>query len=145
MWTASSPPSARRSILWASKPWSDNSRGIIAADEATYRTSVEGVFGIGDATNKGASIAIAAIGEGDRCAEVVDSYLNGNLVGYRKPYVSERQVSEKDFADREKIARIQMPVRPAEERKHDFKEINLGFAEDAAQGGGKALPGMRLL
>lgn len=30
-----------------------NSRGIIAADEATYRTSVEGVFGIGDATNKG--------------------------------------------------------------------------------------------
>lgn len=62
-----------------------NSRGIIAADEATYRTSVEGVFGIGDATNKGASIAIAAIGEGDRCAEVVDSYLNGNLVGYRKP------------------------------------------------------------
>ena len=110
-----------------------NSRGIIAADEATYRTSVEGVFGIGDATNKGASIAIAAIGEGDRCAEVVDSYLNGNLVGYRKPYVSERQVSEKDFADREKIARIQMPVRPAEERKHDFKEINLGFAEDAAR------------
>ena len=107
--------------------------GIIAADEATYRTSVEGVFGIGDATNKGASIAIAAIGEGDRCAEVVDSYLNGNLVGYCKPYVSERQVSEKDFADREKIARIQMPVRPAEERKHDFKEINLGFAEDAAR------------
>ncbi|MEI3129645.1 MAG: 4Fe-4S dicluster domain-containing protein [Oscillospiraceae bacterium] len=26
-----------------------------------------------------------------------------------------------------------MPVRPAEERKHDFKEINLGFAEDAAR------------
>ena len=48
-------------------PGDATSSGIIAADEATYRTSVEGVFGVGDATNKGASIAIEAIGEVDRC------------------------------------------------------------------------------
>lgn len=110
-----------------------NNRGIIAADESTFRTSVEGVFAVGDATNKGASIAIAAIGEGDKCADVVDSYLKGNLVGYRKPYVSERTVTAKDLADREKKARAKMPVRPAEERKHDFKAINLGFTEAEAR------------
>lgn len=33
-------------------------KGNISADEATYRTSLEGVFAVGDATNKGASIAI---------------------------------------------------------------------------------------
>ena len=26
-----------------------------------------------------------------------------------------------------------MPVRPAEERRHDFKELNLGFSEEAAR------------
>ena len=38
-----------------------NRKGIIAADETSYRTSVEGVFAVGDATNQGASIAIEAI------------------------------------------------------------------------------------
>ena len=110
-----------------------NKRGILDADEATFRTNLEGVFAVGDATNKGASIAVAAIGEADKCADVVDSYLAGAIVGYRKPYVSERQVTEADFADREKQPRIKMPVRSAEERKHDFKEINLGFPEAEAR------------
>ena len=35
-----------------------NKKGIIAADETSYRTSMEGVFAVGDATNQGASIAI---------------------------------------------------------------------------------------
>ena len=33
----------------------------------------------------------------------------------------------------ETTPRIQMPVRPAQERKHDFKEINLGFPEAEAR------------
>lgn len=110
-----------------------NNRGIIATDEATCRTNIDNVFAIGDATNQGASIAIAAIGEAGRCATVVDTYLHGQLIGYRKPYVSERQVTEKDFSNYEKIARQPMPVRPAQERKSDFKEINLGFSEEAAR------------
>ena len=48
-----------------------NNKGIIAADETSYRTSMEGVFAVGDATNRGASIAIEAIGEARRCAKVV--------------------------------------------------------------------------
>ncbi|MFR4757688.1 MAG: FAD-dependent oxidoreductase [Evtepia gabavorous] len=45
-----------------------NRKGIISADETSYRTSMPGVFAVGDATNQGASIAIEAIGEARRCA-----------------------------------------------------------------------------
>jgi len=109
-----------------------NKRGIIAADESTFRTSMEGVFAIGDATNKGADIAIAAIGEGNRAADVVDSYLRGAMVGYRKPFVSKRTVSAADFADRERKPRVQIQNRPAEARKRDFAPINTGFTAEEA-------------
>lgn len=108
-------------------------RGNIAADTSTFRTSVDGVFAVGDATNKGASIAIEAIGEAGKAADVIDSYLNGKTVGYKKPFVSERTVTADMLADRQKISRAKMPQRPADERKHDFNEVNLGFDEDTAR------------
>ncbi|MDO4572306.1 MAG: FAD-dependent oxidoreductase [Clostridia bacterium] len=108
-------------------------RGTIAADENSYRTSLEGVFAVGDATNRGASIAIEAIGEAQRAACVIDAYLSGADAPYVKPYVSERELTAEAFADRERIARVRMPVRPAEERRRDFKEINLGLPEAEAR------------
>ena len=110
-----------------------NRKGIIAADETSYRTSMEGVFAVGDATNKGASIAIEAIGEARRCAKVVDLYLHGVQVPYQKTYLSVKNVSPAYFADYIKLPRTKMPTRPAEERKHDFEEINLGFSEAQAR------------
>ena len=110
-----------------------NKWGYIAADEGTFRTSMEGVFAIGDATNEGASIAIAAIGEAGHAAKVIDSYLAGNEVPYRKPYYSKRELTSEDFTDRAKIARARMPHREAQVRKNDFKEVNLGFDEKIAR------------
>jgi len=110
-----------------------NRKGIISADENSFRTNLEGVFAVGDATNKGAAIAIAAIGEANKAAVVVDAYLNGMDVAYRKPYVSERKVEDIDFSDREKMARCAIPQRPAEERKHDFAEVNLPLGEEVAR------------
>lgn len=109
-----------------------NARGIIAADEHSFRTSVDGVFAIGDATNRGASIAIAAIGEANKAAEVINGYLAGNEVPYVAPYVSKTEPTPEKFADREKQPRVKMPTRPAEERKHDFKEVNLGLTREQA-------------
>ena len=108
-----------------------NRKGIIVADETTFRTNLDGVFAIGDATNKGADIAIAAIGEAGKAANVIDSYLNGEVVPYKKPYVSERdeETVKKELAEKEKIARIVMPKRTPEERRGDFIEVNLGFDE----------------
>lgn len=110
-----------------------NRRGIICADERTFRTSLEGVFAVGDATNKGADIAIAAIGEAHKAANVIDSYLRGDMVGYRAPYMSKRVVTKEMYADRPVVQRAKMPVRPAEERIGDFNEINLGFEADVAR------------
>ena len=107
-------------------------RGNISADTKTFRTSLDGVFAVGDATNRGASIAIEAIGEAQKASEVIDSYLNGEMIGYKKPYVSEKTVTAADLADREKISRAKMPQRSPEERIHDFNEINLGFSVETA-------------
>lgn len=107
-------------------------KGTISADEATFETNLENVFAIGDATNRGADIAIAAIGEANRCAEVVDSALKGNLKPVRKPFLSKREVTAEMLADREKIARCKMPARDAAIRRKDFDEVNLGLTEEIA-------------
>ncbi len=109
-----------------------NKRGIIAADEATFMTDVEGVFAVGDATNKGADIAIAAIGEGGKAADVVDSWLKGDMKPYRKPFVSRRTVTAADYADRERLARVKASNRPAAERKGDFLPVTNGFDREQA-------------
>ena len=109
-----------------------NRRGIIAADETTFRTNLEGVFAVGDATNRGAGIAIAAIGEANKAAEVVDSYLKGNQVPYCAPYYSERVVTADMLTAFEKKARAEMPCKAPEVRIKDFNEMNLGFTEEQA-------------
>ena len=107
-------------------------KGTIAADEHTYLTNLENVYAVGDATNRGASIAIEAIGEAGRCAAVVDSALRGALQPYRAPFYSRKNVTAEDLADREKQPRCQMPVRPAAERAKDFAPVNLGFSDETA-------------
>ncbi len=104
----------------------------ISADESTFATNVEGVFAIGDATNKGADIAISAIGEAKKAAQVVDGYLRGQQVAYKAPYLVEREVTAEEFADRPKVAREQMPHRTAEQRRDNFLEVNYGYSEQQA-------------
>ncbi len=107
-------------------------KGTIAADEATFATSIPGVFACGDAVNKGAGIAIGAIAQANEAALAVHAYLNGREYRPAQPILSERDVTERDFADRERVARVAMPQRPAEERRRDFGEVNLGLSPEAA-------------
>lgn len=81
------------------------SRGTISADESTFRTNINGIFAIGDATNKGADIAVSAIGEAQKSAAVVDSYLRGNIIGYKKSILVEREIIKNDLADRLKVCK----------------------------------------
>lgn len=108
-------------------------KNTISADEKTYRTSVEGVFAVGDATNRGASIAIEAIGEAQKAAEVIDRYLAGEMVGYERPFVVERTVTAEDLKDRKKARREPMPHLSPEERRHNFNEVVLGFTPETAK------------
>lgn len=108
-------------------------KGTLSADETTFRTSADGVFAVGDATNKGASIAIAAIGEAQKASLVIDTYLNGDIIPYRKPYYSERSITPEEFASVKKMHRPKMPQLSAEERKHNFDEIVKGYTEQMAR------------
>ena len=107
-------------------------RGTIAA-AANYSTELDGVFACGDAVGRGAGIAIEAIAEANEAAKAVDAYLKGAKYEPVPRMVSEREVTKDDFADREKAERCRMPVRPADERRRDFKEVNLGLDEETAR------------
>ena len=110
-----------------------NDRGNIKADPDWFTTSVEGVFAIGDATNRGASIAIEAIGEADRCAKAVDAYLNAQALDTLVPYISKRDEDTIDYSDREKAPRLTPEVLAPEVRRESFDEVSLGFTEEQAQ------------
>ena len=107
-------------------------KGTVEADESTFLTNLPDVYAIGDATNRGASIAVEAIGEAGRCAAVVDSALRGEMQPYRTPFYSRKQVTAEDLAGREKQPRCQMPVRPAAERRQDFAPVSPGITDETA-------------
>ena len=64
---------------------------------------------------------------------MIESYLNGFTVGYRKPFVVEKEVTAADLADREKISAASMPGLAPEERKHNFNQVMFGFPDEIAR------------
>jgi len=104
--------------------------GTIIADENTCLTNLEGVFAIGDATNNGADIAISAIGEAKKAADMIEKYLAGETLNYHPPYFVTSEKTEEDFTQQEKIARVNMPRRCPTERRNDFREVNLPLSEE---------------
>lgn len=108
-------------------------RGTISADEDTFTTDIDGVFAIGDATNKGASIAIAAIGEADRCVKIVDAYLKGEELDLTPKYISRRDEYKINLSGKEPVARINAKVLDAEIRRNNFDEVSMGLAVEEAQ------------
>lgn len=108
------------------------SRGNIVADENTFETNIDGVFAIGDATNKGASIAIEAVGEADRCVKIVDAYLNGEACNTQMPYISKRNEDRVDLSDQVKASRINPAVIAPEKRNTNFDEVCIGFTKEQA-------------
>ena len=90
----------------------------------------------------GIKLQIMELGEPDasgrrkpvpKSVAVVDSYLRGNIIGYKKPILVKREINKSDLADREHIARERMRVLPAEERKHSFDEVALGLTDEQAR------------
>ncbi len=111
-------------------------KGTIAADESTFATNIPGVFAGGDVINQGANIAIKAIGDAKKASDIINSYLEGQIIPYEAPYVVIRDhiFTEEHFLDRDKAYRSSMPHLSANERKYSFEEVNLGFtAEQAIQ------------
>ncbi len=108
-------------------------KGTIEASEMNGATNIEGVFAVGDATNRGPSIAVRAIGEANDAAFAIDAYLRGQDMTIRAPYYSKRKVTEKDFEDREKIARAEMSCKDPAYRRGNFDAVINGFTDEQAR------------
>lgn len=108
-------------------------RNTVAADETTFRTSLEGVFAVGDMTNRGASIAIAAIGEAQKASVVVDRYLQGEAVQYKTPYYVSQELPPAYFEKFSKAPRAEAAVLPAEQRRTNFCAVSFGLTEEQAK------------
>ena len=108
-------------------------KGTIEASENNGATNIEGVFAVGDATNRGPSIAVRAIGEANDAAYAIDAYLAGKDTKVPTPYYSKREVSAEEFADREKLPRAEMPCKEPSYRKGNFEAVINGFTDEQAR------------
>lgn len=112
--------------------------GNVVADPATLATGLDGVFAGGDCVS-GAATAVEAVAAGRKAAESISRYLKGEpVVGQAEPFNISRGTLEEmagrpDFTEVERRPRQQMPRLRPDERRGDFREIELGFDADAAR------------
>ncbi len=113
-------------------------RGTITCDELTLATNLEGVFAGGDAVT-GPWIAIGAVAAGREAAESIRRYLDKeDLAADREKLTAPPEPHYNPIPEGiEKRPRVQMPTRPAEERKADFDQFELGFAPEQAAAEGE--------
>ena len=108
-------------------------KGTIEADEAACATNLTGVFAAGDATNRGPSIAVRAIGEANDAANAIDAFLKGKVPNVAKPFYSKRNPKEMDFSGYEKKARAEMSCKDPKVRRGNFDAVINGFTEEQAR------------
>lgn len=112
----------------------------IKADEHTFLTSINKVFAIGDATNDGADIAITAIAEAGKAADIIDKFVRGKDITQKELFLVKDEKTAEDFADQEHLPRSKTQHRSAGERRGDFLVYDFGFtAEEAMQEASRCL------
>jgi len=106
--------------------------GTINADPETLMLEIKGVFVAGDCYSGVASI-IDAIASGQKSASKIDRYLQGDILRERSiPEIPATEIKVDIPSETEKKDRQPMPLLSASERISNFKEVTLGFTEEAA-------------
>lgn len=107
--------------------------GTIQYDQTTFQTSIPGVFAGGDGAT-GPGIAIEAIAQGKKAAQVISSYLDGKVIPIKEQYyVTQKDLTEEDFKDKEKMPRVEQRVMEPVSRKNNFLEICERYTEEEAK------------
>jgi heterodisulfide reductase subunit A-like polyferredoxin len=107
--------------------------GTVETDSITYATNHKGVFAGGD-LQTGPWVAIGAIAAGREAAESIVRYLDGqDMAEGREPITKQDPVYRPVPKDEPKKARARMPELSVEERKGNFKEVELGYDEEIGQ------------
>ena len=107
--------------------------GTVEVDPVTYATGRDGVFAGGD-LQTGPWVAIGAIAAGREAAETVVRYLDGrDMAEGREPVSTENPLYRPIPPGEPQRGRGAMPVLSVEERQGNFKEVELGYDENAGQ------------
>jgi len=103
----------------------------IKVNPHTLATNISGVFAGGDAAT-GPATVIEAIAAGRKAAIAIDKYLRGQSLEYEEPVLNTVDIQDVDTAKFKKRKRQKMPAVPPKKRIQSFKEVELGFSEQAA-------------
>ena len=110
----------------------------IAVDPETYATDRPGVFAAGDST-RGTAFVIEAVASGHRCAEAIHGFLRGEpqtRAPQAKAAVAELSQAELDArvlrGELARTPRVAMPDAPADRRRQDFGEVEIGYTLEQA-------------
>ena len=112
-------------------------RGLIAVDENTMMTSVEGIFAAGDAVS-GMAFVVDAIGAGHQAARAMDAYLRGEPMPEPEPQLPVAELSDEDIAHKRAAGQIVDTPRaraleaPAGERIRSLCEVCGSMTEEEA-------------
>jgi formate dehydrogenase major subunit len=110
-------------------------RTTIETDPYNFMTARKGVFAGGDC-QFGADTIIQAVAQGKQAAWSIDGYLRGEDMATvsRRIETMERKPDLFDIVPYKPVEpKVKMPMVPYEERKHNFRLIELGYTAEQAQ------------
>ena len=130
---------ARPSLECIPESIARTSKGLIAVDENTMMTGVEGIFAAGDAVT-GMAFVVDAIGAGHKAARAMDAYLLGEPMPGPEPQLPVAELTEEDIARKRAAGEIVDTLRACTlaeasvgERTHDlFCEVCGPMSEEEA-------------
>jgi len=128
--------STNTQFLYHDLPVKLNKWGDIEIDGKTFQTSEMNIFAGGDCVT-GPATVIQAVAAGRHAAECMDSflmkgYIKEQPVDYSCSRGSMEDLPKWEFEERPKIPRAPMPQIPPEERKNNFREVEIGYSEMTA-------------
>jgi formate dehydrogenase major subunit len=108
--------------------------GTVTINQATFETSIPGVFAGGDVVT-GPLTAISSIAQGKKAAQSIMSYLEtGKAKIDKSKFLSFKhrfgELSEREFAHIKKLAREKLAELNVTDRIHNFNEVEMGISEE---------------
>jgi NADPH-dependent glutamate synthase beta subunit-like oxidoreductase/coenzyme F420-reducing hydrogenase delta subunit/Pyruvate/2-oxoacid:ferredoxin oxidoreductase delta subunit len=112
------------------------SGGTIAVDPETAIAGSRGVFAAGDLVTGPRSV-VEAIASGQKAAYGIHQYVSGETVPSPFDLTVDDTIAHREFTleivPENRLPRTPMPVEKAKERRRDFREVEKGFAVQAAR------------
>ncbi len=108
-------------------------RGLIAADEQTGTTNIDGIFAAGDAIRAAGNSVIQAVADGKRSAIYIDRYLKGeSLDPIPEPSAVDKKSVLIRSVEEPELPRVELPTIDLSRRKSSFDAVERTLTEEEA-------------